>query len=384
MPIEFSRAYLSEIRSRYKNSTRKEKSKILDEFCTVNNYNRKHAIRILNGGVRPRVRKPGPASKYNRSDVLKALKELWQLMNEMCSEKMKVAFIDWLPFYECSDEVQVLLLQMSSSTIDRLLRPYRKPLIKGISTTKKSYFKNKIPIKLLDEEIKIPGYVEGDTVAHCGVSAGGEFASSLTITDLCSGWTENRAMLTKKAEKVTEKLKDIEDRLPFTLIGLATDNGSEFLNENVVDYMRNRDIPINMVRRRSYKKNDNAHVEQKNNTHVRQLFGYDRIEDLGIVLLMNEIYMAYWNPLLNFFTPVLKLKSKERIGGRVKKIYDEPKSPYKRLLENTYVPEKEKAKLREAFALKNPIYLKKELDKKLKEFYKRVEESIRIKKLTGS
>lgn len=384
MPIEFSRAYLSEISSRYKNSTRKEKSKILDEFCTVNNYNRKHAIRILNGVVRPRVRKPGPASKYNRSDVLKALKELWQLMNEMCSKKMKVAFVDWLPFYECSDEVQVLLLQISSSTIDRLLRPYRKPLMKGISTTKKSYFKNKIPIKLLDEEIRIPGYVEGDTVAHCGVSAGGEFASSLTITDLCSGWTENRAMLTKKAEKVTEKLKDIEDRLPFTLIGLATDNGSEFLNENVVDYMRNREIPINMVRRRSYKKNDNAHVEQKNNTHVRQLFGYDRIEDPGIVLLMNEIYMAYWNPLLNFFTPVLKLKSKERSGGRVKKIYDEPKSPYKRLLENTYVPEKEKAKLREAFALKNPIYLKKELDKKLKEFYKRVEEHIRIKKLTGS
>ena len=384
MPIEFSRAYRKEISSRYRNSTRKEKSKILDEFCAVNSYNRKHAIRILKGDVRPRVRKPGPSSRYNRIDVLKALKELWQLMNEMCSKKMKVAFVDWLPFYECHDEVQVLLMQMSSSTIDRLLRPYRKPLIKGISTTKKSYFKNKIPIKLLDEEIKIPGYVEGDTVAHCGISAGGEFASSLTITDLCSGWTENRAMLTKKAEKVTEKLKDIEDRLPFTLIGLATDNGSEFLNENVVDYMRNREIPINMVRRRAYKKNDNAHVEQKNNTHVRQLFGYDRIEDPGIVLLMNEVYMAYWNPLLNFFTPVLKLKSKDRIGGRVKKIYDEPKSPYKRLLENTYVPEKEKAKLREAFAMKNPIYLKKELDKKLKEFYKRVEEYLRIKKLTGS
>ena len=384
MPIEFSRAYRKEISSRYRNSTRKEKSKILDEFCAVNDYNRKHAIRILNKGDGSRMRKPGPASKYNRIDVLKALKELWQLMNEMCSKKMKVAFVDWLPFYECHDEVQVLLMQMSSSTIDRLLRPYRKPLIKGISTTKKSYFKNKIPIKLLDEEIKIPGYVEGDTVAHCGISAGGEFASSLTITDLCSGWTENRAMLTKKAEKVTEKLKDIEDRLPFTLIGLATDNGSEFLNENVVDYMRNREIPINMVRRRAYKKNDNAHVEQKNNTHVRQLFGYDRIEDPGIVLLMNEVYMAYWNPLLNFFTPVLKLKSKDRIGGRVKKIYDEPKSPYKRLLENTYVPEKEKAKLREAFAMKNPIYLKKELDKKLKEFYKRVEEYLRIKKLTGS
>ena len=384
MPIEFKRAYLVEIRSRYQNSTRKEKSKILDEFCAVNSYNRKHAIRILNSVVRPRLRKPGPVSKYNRVDVLKSLKELWQMMNEICSKKMTVAFADWLPFYECRDDVKVLLLKMSSSTIDRLLRSYRSPLVKGLSTTKKSYFKNKIPIKLLDAEIKIPGYVEGDTVAHCGLSAAGEFGSSLTITDLCSGWTDNRAMWTKKAEKVKDQLKDIEERLPFTLIGLATDNGSEFLNEVVVDYMIDREIPLNMVRRRAYKKNDNAHVEQKNNTHVRQLFGYERIEDPSIVLLMNEIYRAYWNPLLNFFIPVLKLKDKQRIGGRVKKIYDTPKSPYRRLLENTYVPEKEKAKLRESFALKNPIYLKKQLDEKLKEFYKRVDEHKRMKKLTGS
>lgn len=384
MPIEFSRAYISEISLRYKNSTRGGKGRILDEFCAVNSYNRKHAIRILNGAVKPRVRKPGPVSKYNRVDVLKALKELWNLMNEMCSKKMRVAFIDWLPFYDCSDEVKILLMKMSSSTIDRLLRAYRAPLVKGISTTKRSHFRSKIPIKLLDAEIAIPGYVEGDTVAHCGLSAAGEFGSSLTVTDLCSGWTENRAMWTKKAEKVKDQLKDIEDRLPFTLIGLATDNGTEFLNEVVVDYMINREIPIHMVRRRAYKKNDNAHVEQKNWTHVRQLFGYERIEDPGIVLLMNEIYRAYWNPLLNFFTPVLKLKSKQRIGGYVKKIYDEPKSPYKRLLENTYVPEKEKSQLKDAFTLKNPIYLKKQLDEKLKEFNKRVEEYKRIKKLTGS
>ncbi len=120
------------------------------------------------------------------------------------------------------------------------------------------------------------------------------------------------------------------------------------------------------------------------NWHVRQLFGYDRIEDPSLVLLMNEIYRAYWNPLLNFFTPVLKLKSKERINGRVKKIYDEPRSPYKRLLENTYVPEKVKAQMKDTFKTKNSIYLKKQLDEKLKEFYRRVDECKRIKKLTGS
>ncbi len=383
MPIEFSLAYLKQIQSRYRNSTKKEKGRILDEFCTVNCYNRKHAIRMLNGDVKPRTKKPGPISKYNRSDVLKALRELWELMNQMCSKKMRAAFIDWLPFYQCTDEVKVLLLKMSSSTIDRLLRPYRPSLVKGISTTRKSHFKNKIPTKLLEDEIKIPGYVEGDTVAHCGLSAAGEFGNSITVTDLCSGWTDNRAMWTKKAEKVQAALKDIEDRLPFTLIGLAVDNGSEFLNETVIDYLTDREIPINMVKRRAYKKNDNAHVEQKNNTHVRQLFGYERIEDPKIVLLMNEIYRAYWNPLLNFFTPVLKLTNKERVGGKVKKTYDEPRSPYKRLLESTYVPDKEKAKLKEAFAAKNPIFLKKQLDEKLKEFQKCVEEHKRIKKLTG-
>jgi hypothetical protein len=223
MPIEFSRLYLREILIRYKNSTKREKSRILDEFCRVNSYNRKHAIRILRGTVHVRTKRPGPGSKYNRSDVVRALKELWELMNNMCSKKMKVAFIDWLPFYECKEEIKVLLLQMSSSTIDRLLKVYRKPL-RGLSTTKKSYFKNKIPIKLIEGIVTIPGYVEGDTVSHCGLSAAGEFVSSLTITDLASGWTDNRALWTKKADKVRDAVKDIEDHLPFSLIGLATDN----------------------------------------------------------------------------------------------------------------------------------------------------------------
>jgi hypothetical protein len=148
--------------------------------------------------------------------------------------------------------------------------------------------------------------------------------------------------------------------------------------------MTKREIPINMVRRRAYKKNDNAHVEQKNNTHVRQLFGYERIDDPSIALLMNEIYRAYWNPLMNYFTPVLKLKDKIRAGGRVKKIYDEPKSPFKRLLESTYIGEQEKTQLIDNFNLKNPIYLKKQLNEKIKEFHKRVDEYKRFKKLTGS
>lgn len=384
MPIELKRAYLEEIRFRYRNSTKKIKGKILDEFCEVCKYTRKHAIKILKGQLTPRLKRSGPKSKYQREDVLKALRELWELMNQMCSKKMVVAFIDWLPFYDCKNEVKHLLLQISASTIDRLLRRYRNPLQRGKSSTNPSLIKNRIPLKLLDGEVNIPGYLEGDTVAHCGNSLSGEFGNSLTFTDLLSGWTENRAIWTKTGEKVVAQLKDIEGRLPFAIIGIATDNGNEFLNEKVIKYLQKRPEPVNMVRRRPYKKNDNAHVEQKNWTHVRQLFGYDRVDDPILIPLMNEIYRAYWNPLMNYFTPVLKLQSKERIGGRVKKKYDKPKTPFKRLLESSYVLEREKSKLKDNYATKNPIFLKKELDKKLKEYFKLVDEIKIRNRSTGS
>ena len=384
MPIEFRRAYLEEIRFRYRNSTKKQKGKILDEFCKVCGYTRKHALKILKGTLNPRLKRPGPKSKYQREDVLKVLKDLWQLMNQMCSKKMVVAFEDWLPFYEAKDEVKHLLMQMSASTIDRLLRSHRSPLQRGLSSTRPSLLKNRIPLKLLDGEVTTPGYIEADTVAHCGNSLAGEFGNTLTMTDLFSGWTENRALWTKTTEAMIPQLKDTERRLPFTIIGVATDNGTEFLNEEVIKYLRNREAPINMVRRRPYKKNDNAHVEQKNWTHVRQLFGYDRVDDPSLIPLMNEIYKAYWGPLQNYFTPVLKLKSKERIGGRVKKTYDKPKSPFKRLFESPFISREEKAKLKESHALKNPIYLKKEMDKKLKEFFQRVDEIKIRNRSTGS
>ncbi len=384
MPIEFKRAYLEEIRYRYRKSAKKSKGLILDEFCRVCDLSRKHGIKILNGSIIPRINRPGPKSKYQREDVLKALKELWSLMSQMCSKKMVVAFIDWLPFYEARDEVKLLLLQMSASTIDRLLRSHRNPLQRGKSATRASLIKNRIPLKLLDGEITMPGYFEADTVAHCGNSLAGEFGNSLTMTDLYSGWTENRALWTKTAEKVVQQLKDIEERLPFTMIGVATDNGSEFINDEVLGYLTTREAPVNMIRRRPYKKNDNAHVEQKNWTHVRQLFGYDRVDEAILVPMMNEIYRAYWNPLQNYFTPVLKLKTKERIGGRVKKVYDIPQTPFKRLLGSSYVPEAEKMKLNENYCTKNPIYLKKEMDKKLKVFFELVDEIKRRNRATGS
>ena len=387
MPIEFRRAYTDEIRDRYKNAKRKQKSAILDEFCQVCGYrSRKHAIQILNGKAKgPDARKrPGPASRY--IDALSDLKALWRLMSYICSKKMKAAMPLWLPFYRTSDRRKALLLQMSPSTIDRLLKLHRRSLGKGLSTTRPSIkMKTKIPLKLLDGETKVPGFVEGDTVAHCGNSIAGEYANTLTVVDLFSGWTELRSCWTKDATGITSAVKKIESRVPFTLVGFASDNGSEFINDVLYSYFSKRPAPINFVRRRAYKKNDNAHVEQKNWTHVRELFGYERFDDPSLVPLMNEIYQAYWCPLQNYFTPSMKLVAKERIGGSIKKHYDEPKTPAQRLLDCSLVPEADKVRIGSEVHSRNPIDLKQRLDQKLKEFFERVDELKRSQRpKTGS
>lgn len=376
MTTEMRRTYLETIRNRYRKSTKKEKSQILNEFCAVCGYERKYAIRILWGHVDPRIHRPGQKRVYSHQ-VMPHLIYFWTAMNHCCSRKIKAALPLWLPYYRepLEAKTKALLLQMSSATIDRRLQQYRHSRQPhGLSATRSSWVKSKIPIKLLDHLVTEPGYLESDTVAHCGNSLIGEFASSLTVTDLFSGWTENRAMLTKTGEQIVSKVRDIEERLPFFMKTFASDNGSEFLNKDLHVYLRRRDKPVDFVRRRPYKKNDNAHVEQKNFTHVRSLFGYARIEDRDLVTLMNEIYAAYWNPLWNYFTPCMKLKSKTRIGGKIKKVYDQPKTPAQRLLEAPGMTTAQQAYLKEQIRGRNPFWLKQQLDLKLKEFFRIVEE----------
>lgn len=294
----------------------------------------------------------------------------------MCSKKMVVALPIWLEFSKgIAPELKSLLTALSASTIDRLLKPYKKK--RGLSSTRPSLIKTRIPLKLLDGEVTKPGYVEGDRVAHCGDTLLGQFANSLTVTDLFSAWTENRALWTKSADQVVQQIKRVEENLPFPLLGFASDNGSEFLNELLAGHFHNRLRAVEFVRRRPYKKNDNAHVEQKNNTHVRELFGYQRFEHPELVVMMNEIYQAFWNPLQNYFTPTLKLKEKIRVGGKIKKKYDAPKTPCQRLLESPDLPIHLKRKLKQELACKNPFVLKQELDKRLKLFFEAVD---RLKK----
>lgn len=376
MITEMRRIYLETIRSRYRKSTKKEKSLILNEFCEVCGYERKYAIRILWGHVEPRSHRPGPKRSYSHQ-VTPHLIYFWNAMNRSCSKKMKAALPLWLPYYRepIEPKTKALLLKMSSATIDRRLRDYRSSgKLHGLSATKSSWIKSKIPIKLLDHLVNEPGYLESDTVAHCGNSLSGDFVSSITVTDLFSGWTDNRAMLTKTSNMVVGRVREIERRLPFLMKSFASDNGSEFLNQELYRYLRNRSEPIEFVRRRPYKKNDNAHVEQKNFTHVRSLFGYVRFDDPELVIKMNEIYQAYWNPLWNYFTPCMKLKSKTRVGGRIKKLYDDPKTPAQRLIEAPGMTQPQITYLKEQLRGRNPFWLKQQLDLKLKEFFKLVEE----------
>ena len=210
MPIELRRQYLQTIRERYKNAPKKQKNLILTEFCQNCNYSRKYAIRILNGQIEPRSKKPGPKPTYGPAEA-EHLKALWEAMGYMCSKKIKAALPHWLPYYEGIDEkTKRSLLAMSASTIDRLLKPYRKMFERrGISTTVPAV-KNKIPIRLIDSEIKHPGFLENDTVAHCGDSMAGKFIHTLTSTDLFSAWTENRALWTKESIRILSIFEDLE------------------------------------------------------------------------------------------------------------------------------------------------------------------------------
>lgn len=373
MPSGVKRILLQKLKVRYLKGSRRAKTLILDEFCATTELSRKHAIRLLNDEIKSHREHPGPKYKYG-PEVRKHVVILWEACGRLCSKKMVGAIKLWLPFYEgVSDEDKFLLTKISSSTIDRILRSHRELVAKGRSLTSPSLIKNKIPIKLLEAGIVEPGFVEADTVAHCGTSMAGEFVNTLTVTDIFSGWTELRAVWGKRAEAVLGAVKAIEDTLPFKIKGFASDNGNEFLNNDLFTYFDKRPEKVHFVRRRPYKKNDNAHVEQKNWTHVRQLLGYDRLDLQWDVDYINDMYVNYWLPLWNFFTPVMKLESKTRVGGRIVKVHDEPQTPFTRIINCEHVSQEQKQALLARREQLNPFRLKAELEKKLKWYFRIVD-----------
>jgi hypothetical protein len=234
MSNEVKRILLQKLKVRYLKGSRKQKTLILDEYCATTELSRKHAIRLLNGEIKSHRMHPGPKYRYG-DETRKHVVILWEKLGRTCLKKMVAAIKQWLPFYEgISDETRFLLTQVSSSTIDRILSQHRELVAKGRSTTSPSLIKNKIPLKLLQDGIDEPGFVEADTVVHCGTSMAGEFVNTLTMTDLYSGWTETRAVWSKQSQEVLSAIKAIENVLPFGIKGFASDNGNEFLNNDVL------------------------------------------------------------------------------------------------------------------------------------------------------
>ena len=373
-------AYLKAIRSRYRRAGKKAKVTILDEFCAVCDYHRKYAIRLLNQHRKPRrKRRPGRKPVYASAELLTALKRIWFASDQMCSKKLKAAIPLWLPYYETTykaltPETQDKLLLISAATIDRLLKPVRVAHgRKGLSGTKPgSLLKNQIPIRTHFWDVSQPGFMEADTVAHCGNSLAGDFAWSLTMTDILTTWTENRATWNKGAKGVLLQIKDIEARLPFVLQGFDCDNGSEFLNHHLVRYFTNHPSVTSFTRSRPYKKNDNAHVEQKNWSHVRQLFGYDRLDNPILIDLMNDLYANEWSLYQNHFCPSMKLREKKRINSKYYKKYDPPRTPYDRVLASDHIADETKDRLKTVHKSLNPFILKKNIEKKLRVIFQQV------------
>jgi hypothetical protein len=274
------------------------------------------------------------------------------------------------------------LYAISPATIDRLLKPLRLNYPgKGRSGTKPGrLLKNQIPIKTDHWDVTKPGFLEADTVAHCGSSLAGNFIWSITLTDILTPWTENRATWNKGAYGVKKNIKNVEKNLPFEILGFDCDNGSEFLNWHLIEYFTKRKKPVQFTRSRPYRKNDNAHVEQKNWTHVRHLFGYERFDKPVIVELMNDLYSNEYSQYQNHFIPTMKLVKKEKVNSKYRKKYDNPKTPYQRIMESGHIDQETKDPLAAEHASLNPFVLKRAIERKLKKIFSYVSTSKKIKK----
>ena len=372
MSLESRAQYLRVQCRRYKTAGKAYKSRLIDEVCAVCGYERKYAIKRLNRSAAVPVKKRGKPPVYSSPEFLKVLAALWMAAGQLCSKRLKTAIPVWLPHYErrhgvVSDECRQQLLEVSPATIDRLLKARKAQCRRkrNCGTKPGSLLNTAIPIRTSNAVVDRPGYLEVDTVAHCGGSMSGSFCWSVTYTDLICEWTMLRAVWNKSAAAVVEQTQDVEQNLPFALLGFDSDNGSEFINQHLTDDLLKRKRPVCFTRSRPYRKNDNAHVEQKNWTHVRELLGYDRLGDPALVTELNTLY-ADWEKLNNFFKPVMKLASKERVGGRYVKTYDVPATPYERLnASGILTPEKANA-LKEEYNTLDPFDLNRRIEKQLR------------------
>lgn len=395
MSLPSRREYLKRLKPRYLKASTEKKTTLLDECCKMTGLNRKYVIVALSAAtdLEYKSTRERKARKeiYDKRFVV-VLKKIWEIMDYPCGARLKPVLSEMveklIAFKELtvSEEMKKKLMNVSRSTIDEKLKRSRIEIRRRIQGTTKpgSLLKSQIPIRTSSWEESRPGFCELDTVAHCGDSAAGEFANTLDVTDILTGWTEQEVFLGKAEKRVKEGLSSIKERLPFPLLGIDPDNGSEFINWQMYRFCTEANVEF--TRGRPYKKNDNAHIEQKNWTHVRQVYGYDRIEEQEIVDLMNNLNRNELRLYKNFFQPTIKLIDKKRVGlhkEKLKRIYDVPKTPYRRVLLCDEISDKTKQELTTLYATLNPAHLRRTILKKLAVIKKRIIASRKTSKLQG-
>jgi hypothetical protein len=366
------------LRSRYRKAGAKYRKQLIDQAVAVMDYHRKSAIRALSANPSPVRVDPGRGGrpvKYDAALLLPSLKAIWLSGQQPCGKRLVTMMPDWIPSYEAyhrslSCVVKEQLLEISSATLDRMLAPLRAQHQASNRPTKPgNMLRESIPIRGGSWQEDEAGWLEADTVGFGGGCSSGEVIWMLDSTDICTTWVEMRAMYGRGQHAAVAQLADIEGHLPFRWLGLDTDNGGEFINQHVLSWcQRDRSHPIYYTRSRPYKSNDNAHIEQKNWTHVRHWFGYERHDNVEVVSLMNELAAGELGQFVNLFSPSMKLKSKEQTSeGKIRRKYHEPLTPYARVLASAQVTAEKKVAIRKLKESLNPFALEAAIRKKLKE-----------------
>ncbi len=368
--------YAQALRHRYRGASKEAKGKMLDEFTQVTGLHRKAAIRLLKRLSQPRAgQRRGRPRKYGRG-VAEALRVVWEAGDRLCSKRLQPFLPEMVKVLRHHGEQRIdaateaQLYRMSPATIDRLLRPCRRlGGRRGLATTRPgSLLKRSIPIRTFaDWQEGRPGFLEIDLVAHCGESVEGFYLNTLCAVDVASGWSECLPVWGKGQERVKTAVHRMRQRLPCPLLGVDSDNGSEFINQSFYTYCRQEKITF--TRSRAYKKNDSCHVEQKNGNIVRRLVGYDRYVSKAAYQCLDRLYYSV-RLYMNFFQPTMKLWSKTRHGAKVHKVYETAQTPYQRLLQSGVLSESKRIELAATYHGLNPVLLLNQINSTLEQLWR--------------
>jgi len=367
------REYLQAISMRYRQASRTEKHRMLDECCRVTGYHRKHVLRRLNGPTASAPLGPRRRAAIYSAALIDALAAIWEAAGYPWSLRLKALLPLWVPWarkrLRLTARLERQLLTISPRQMDRRLASRKRQLARRLygRTKPGSLLKHHIPIKTDHWDVTTPGFTEIDLVSHSGDRADGEFLHSLNLTDIHTAWVETRAVLGKGERGVQEALATLRQALPFALHGIDSDNGSEFINDHLYGYCQREHIQF--TRGRPYKKDDNAHIEQKNWTHVRKLLGYVRYDSPAALVAINELYANELRLLQNLFLPSVKLLRKDRVGARVRRRYDVPRTPFERVRACPQADPAAVAHLTAQRARLDPFALAQAIDRKLERIY---------------